>query len=144
MAGIAGMIEQLVIDGLLNDHLPLSVKGNTGQGILALFAFFVLLGLGFVGFGAHLWLVAHYSPEAAAVIMGGMSFGLAGLVFATAWLAFRYRQSRIKTLRRGIAKRIQDSMDSLDDEFGESIRKSPNISLLLASMAGFLLEDRIL
>lgn len=35
-------------------------------------------------------------------------------------------------------------MNSLDDEFGESIRENPKISLLLASMVGFLLEDRIL
>ncbi len=47
-------------------------------------------------------------------------------------------------LRHGIAKIIQDCMNSLDDEFGESIRENPKISLLLASMVGFLLEDRIL
>ncbi len=143
MATVLGALETLVMDGLLRDHLPLTMKSTVGQGILALAGGFIVLGFGCILYGAYLWLAVRYTPETAAMATGGLSIALALVVLGLALLALCYQQRRVTALRRSIAKRVQDGMDALDAELGDSIRANPKLALLLGALGGFALEKRL-
>ena len=144
MATLLNALETVVMDGLLRDHLPLTMRSTVGQGILALAGGFIVLGFGGILYGAYLWLLVHYTPQTAAMATGGLSLVLALVILGLAMLALCYQQRRVNALRRSISKRAQDGMAALDEELGDSIRANPKLALLLGALGGFALEKRLL
>lgn len=144
MTGIAEMIEQIVMDSLLNDKLPLTMRSNTGQGIIALSTFFVFLGTGFFIYGAYLWLGNYFSPGATAMLTGAISIAVSALILTAAYIALQIQKNKVSAFRRSLAQKMQDGLKVLDDEYSGIIRNNPKTSLLAAVISGFLLEERIL
>lgn len=144
MFGTSQLLETIITHSLSNQRKRFSASAIAGQSVIALSVFFAFLGMGFLIYATHLWLVNNYSPLAAAYYTGAISLGLAFLIGCIAFLGMKYRQTRIKKIRYEILDALRNATTQLDDEFGDSIRKNPKMAVLVASFMGFLFEDRIL
>lgn len=143
MAGMATVVEHIILDKILRSNAPLSAKGDFGQGAFVLSVFCMTLGFGFLIYGAHIWLAQTYAPDVAALATGGLSLALALVVGVGAYALRRWRRAGFTKKRGEIVKSLEDAVSSLDDQFGGPIRENPKTAVLLATIAGFVLEDRV-
>lgn len=143
MQGALRFIEQALMDKLFTAAAPVSSFEKGGKVLIVLSAFFALIGSGFVMYAGHLWLANHYSPEMTAAMTGLMSFAFAAFIAGLFYIALRYRQSRIAKIRMNAAAKIKSVLAALDDEWGDPIREYPKTALLVATVTGFILEERI-
>ncbi len=144
MTTVTRVIEHVLVDKLLNKQQAVSRKADLGQGVFALSIFFVCIGFGFLIYGVHTSLSQTYAPQTAAMMTSGVSFGFAILVGLLTYAAMMYRRSRIQKYKKEMVHRVESAVASLDDQFGDTIRDNPKMAVLLATAAGFFLEDRIL
>jgi len=144
MTTVTRVIEHLLVDKLLTKQPAASRKADIGQGVFALSIFFVCIGFGFLIYGVHMTLSQVYAPQTAALMTSVVSFGFAIVVGLLAYTAMMYRRSRIKKYKQEVVHKVENIVASLDDQFGGTIRENPKMAILLASAAGFFLEDRIL
>lgn len=143
MVGVSNVLSSVLIDKLLNATPSMARKNDLGQGILALSVFLLCAGFGFLIYGMHAWLALQYSPEAAALLTGGLSLSITAVLGLLTAAALIYRRSRIKKYQQEMKSTLSTALAALDDEFGGPIRENPKIAVLIASAAGFLLEDRL-
>ena len=144
MADVSRLLESIVAQNLFHQTKRVSATTFIGQSVIALSFFFILLGLGLFIYAAHLWFINHYSMPIAAYFTGLLSLVVALLFGSITFLAMKYRQARMKKIHHEILGKLKIFTDLLDEEFGESIRENPKMSVLIASLMGFLLEDKIL
>lgn len=144
MTTVTRVIEHVLVDKLLNKQPAMSRKAEIGQGVFALSIFFVCIGFGFLIYGVHMTLSQIYPPQTAAVMTSAVSFGFAIAIGLLAYAAMMYRRNRIKKYKQEMVQRVESAVASLDDQFGDTIRENPKMAVLLATAAGFFLEDRIL
>lgn len=143
MQGALRLIEHVLVDRLFTDRAPLTSFEKSGQVLCALSVFFALIGSGFLIYAAHLWLSGHYSPDTAAAMTGVLSFIFAAFVASIVYAAARYRQSRIKKIRKQVANTIKSTLSAMNDEWGDPIRENPKTAMLIGALAGFILEDQV-
>ncbi len=137
-------LERAIFDRLFDTEPSfLQNKRGNGQELQALSVIFLCLGLGFIIYGSHLWLVNKYTPEATAGITGILIIICALIIAISAYWISLYRQLKMKKMRRTLLEKFKSSLSSLDDELGGPIRENPKTAILLASLIGFALEERI-
>jgi hypothetical protein len=143
MAGVSSVLSSVFIDKLLSGTPPMARKNNLGQGVFILSVFLLCIGFGFLIYGMHAWLVLTYTTQAAALLTGGLSLGIAAVLGMLTLLALMYKRRRINKYRHEIKSTLSSAISVLDDEFGGPIRENPKLAVIIASAAGFLLEDRL-
>ncbi len=143
MAGVSSVLSSVLIDKLLNSAPSTARKIDIGQGVYILSVFLLCLGSGFLLYGTHGWLILNHTPEAAALMTGGISLGFVALLGVFTLLVLMARRSKIKKYRHEVASTLSSAISVLDYEFGGPIRENPKLAVLIASAAGFLLEDRL-
>lgn len=143
IASLATMLELAVVDKLIRGDIPLEGTPKPGPGFIALSSFLVCLGLGFFIYAAHLWMQPRYSPEMAALLTAALSLWLAVMVLAVAYIGMGYRRKRLKMLGNSIVKNIQDAFEAVDADLRDPVGEHPRTALLLASLAGFVVGEKI-
>ncbi|HEY8962854.1 MAG TPA: hypothetical protein VIN59_00170 [Alphaproteobacteria bacterium] len=108
------------------------------SGILA------IIGTGFLIVAMYYWLDANYSPDVAALIAAGAIFAVALLSAGIAGLIIIERRSRMQRMKEEVKKNLAAVFETIDDELGQPVRENPVASVLLASLAGFAVADRVI
>lgn len=143
MTGLLDLFERTITDSWLGSTTPLTQARVLGWGLMALAAGLAVFGLGFGLYGAYRSFELSYSPPQAIVATGLLSLALGLFILAILGLTAYIRQQQMARARVSLTKRLSLGMDTLEDEFGESIRANPKLSLLLSSVAGFIIEERV-
>ena len=143
MVGVSSVVERFVVDTLFNRTPPMMRRYDIGQGLFALSAIFILIGIGFLGYGTYLWLGARYASETAALAMGAIALLFSGGLVTLTLCGLAYRAQKVKAYRHNMVAEIETLFATLDEEFGDPIRTHPKKAVLAAAIAGFLLEERI-
>lgn len=145
MSAVAQIAEQFMIDQfVLSNNPPFSGKNKVGFGLFALSGFSFIFGLGFVGYGGHLYMAANYPPDIAALMTGGFAIVFAAAVACIGYLFLSYRKYKVSKIKADIAQTIAGAMDMFSDELGEPIKDNPKTSVLIASLAGFIAGEKLL
>ncbi|TVQ81924.1 MAG: hypothetical protein EA357_11405 [Micavibrio sp.] len=137
------LIEQELITKLLSGQTPLNTFKKGEQIFLALCIFFVAVGAVFLIYATYLWSSGHYSAEMAAALTGAFSLICALVVAIAIYGIIAYRRIRIMRMQRSLFEKVKVSLAAFEDEYGAPIREYPKISVLLTSVAGFILEKRL-
>jgi len=143
MAGLMALAERMVINSLLSDDFPSTKSNGIGQGIIALFSTFMLIGIGFMMYGAHIWFSKNFAPEIAAALTGVVSMLVAGLIAGITYAFVQYRIRKFRHMKRTVVQKLQAQLSSFDDEFGDIVRQNPKLAMMAATLGGFVLEDKI-
>lgn len=138
------LAEQLVIDRLLSDHAPLSHKSKLGLGFMALSVLLVVAGLGFLIFGAYIWLMANFPPETAAFLTGVTCLMTAVLLGLVAVAVLQYKRYRMRKFKKDIMETISSAMALLDEEIGEPIRDNPLSAVMISAVVGYLVSKNFI
>jgi uncharacterized membrane-anchored protein len=143
MSAALQLIQGLVIDQLFKAPAPQNGFEKAKTCLSVLSVCFMVAGLVFLIYAAHVWLSAHYSRDIAAAITGllcvAFSAVLAGIVFAI----LCYRKARIKAIQRHIPDTIKSLLSTLETELTSPIRENPKTAVIMASILGFLIENQL-
>lgn len=145
MSAVAQIAEQFLIDHVvLSNKPPISGKNKVGFGLFALSGLSFALGLGFVGYGTHLYIAANYPPDVAAFMTGGLSMIFAVVIACAGYFFLRYRKYKISKIKADISETITNAIDIFGDDSVEAIKNNPKTSVLVASVAGFIAGEKLL
>lgn len=144
MNNILSLAEQVVVDRVLSNNPPVSGKTKAGVSFMLISAFFVFIGLAFLMYAGFLWLLRNYSFEEAALGVGLGSLLLAGVIGLISYITLKYRQAKIKQAKQDLIETMEAAIELADHEFSEPIRNNPKTSILVASVAGYVVGERFL
>ncbi len=142
MSSAIRSIENILIDGVLNPQGGNKIK-NDNISILFLCGIFICLGFVFLIYGAYLYMLTLYSPQFTALMTGILSLAIALVIFGFVYLVTKYRYLKAQKTRLKILEGLQSTLSSLDDEVGEPIRNHPKLSVIIAAISGFILENKL-
>jgi energy-converting hydrogenase Eha subunit E len=142
MSSAIRSIENILIDGVLNPQGGNAVR-NDNISILFLCGIFICLGLVFLIYGAYLYMLTLYSPQVTAVMTGILSIAIALVMLGFVYLVTKYRSLKAQKTRLKILEGIKSTLSSLDDEVGDPIRNHPKLSVTIAALSGFILENKL-
>ena len=143
MTLLVNIAEQMVMRQLLGNNFPITGKSKVVLAALALAAFFALGAMGMALYAAGLWVWQTYPPHLAALIMAGCLFGCALLCLLCGWGIMAYRQAKIARMKKDFFKSVQEFLITIDDELKGPIEENPKASMLIASLCGFLISQKI-
>lgn len=145
MSAVTQIAEQFLIDQLvLSNKPPISGKNKVGFGLFMLSGFSFIFGLGFVGYGTHIYMAANYPPDVAALMTGGAAMAFACAIACIGYLFLRYRKYKIAQMKHDLTQTLTNVMDMFSDELAEPIKDNPKTSVLIASLAGFMVGEKLL
>ncbi len=136
-------IESLIKGHLLSARSQITTSPKISQGIFALALLFFLLGTGFILYGVYAGLSARYSIEMTPIIMGFI-LGIIGVIAAALAYAFNfYRRLYIRRMSSNLPQKLHEAFLQLDGEWGDIIRAHPKTAVFIASLLGFIAEERL-
>ena len=144
MSALLQTAEQMLVNRIISNAMPFTGRTKAGLGLAALTGLLVLTGFGFLVYAAFLWMNANYEPQVAAFYAGAGAFALAIITTLAAYLIMQYKQRRAEKARQELLQTIHLAMDVADEELSKPINENPKTTLLLASLAGYILADRFL
>ncbi|MGQ0527375.1 MAG: phage holin family protein [Alphaproteobacteria bacterium] len=144
MSSFVGILQGIALDKLLKTEPPFFSKVKIGLGLIALSGFFILCGLGFIVFAAHLWFRTQFTPE--------ISYALTGLIFIGfgligCWVTYalaQYHKRIFRKFKNDITETIESLFELLDEELKEPISENPKAAVLLASLGGYVAGKKLL
>lgn len=143
MSGALKVAEQLLMNLIISNDFPLSGKTKAGLGFGALSGLLVFTGFGFLIYAMHLWLTNNFAADVAAALTGCMAFGLAGLSGLIALGVMQYKKSKAEKMKQEIQHTIMQAIEVVNDEFGEPIKENPKTAITAATLAGFMMGNRL-
>lgn len=141
MAVVSEMLANIIADNLLAQRKRMNANIIVGRGIIALSFSFFILGSGFCIYASYLWFSTKYSYLLAVYYTGAISLFIAFLIGIIVLIGMIYRQRRIKKIHDDILGKVQEITNYFDNEFGASIRENPKLSVLIATVSGFFVQD---
>ncbi len=143
MSGARHLIERIMIDKLLCAPPPLSGLEKIKQFLAALSITFLIIGLVFLVYGAHMWLLLHYNEDMAAIITGLISLALSIVITSMLLGVIYYHKMLVSKMHQKLAEKIKSSLSMLEIELGDPVKENPKMAIIIASLLGFLGEDKI-
>jgi hypothetical protein len=135
-------IENFIIDSLLNtNNSKALITVNTGLFIFC--GILICIGLAFITYATYMSLLSQYSTPFAASITGVMCIAFALAAYCVFYALKKYQHKQIQKTRLKLIEKAKVFLASLDEELGEPIRNYPKISVVIAALTGFLLEEKI-
>lgn len=144
MNPLYSVAQQMLMDRFLSDKLPLSGESKLKSMMLAFSGLMALLAVGFILTAAYFWLNLNYPPPITYACMGALSLFIALISLSILYIAMSYKEHRIQKVKHDIIELAENTLDTLEEEFGEPIRDNPKLAVIISSAAGFLAGERFL
>jgi hypothetical protein len=144
MSYLLANAEQLLIDSIVKGNTPFTGRNKAGAGLMILSGLMLAAGLGFIIYASYLWLNAHYLPDMAAALTGALALFMAVLSALMAHAYSEYKRLRLRKIKAEATQTLQNAFDMLNAELEHPIRENPKTSVLIASLAGFMVGEKIL
>jgi len=141
---LLGMAERYFLQKLVSGDFPFTRTSRTASWLRLMSGILAIIGTGFLIVAMYYWLDANYSPDVAALIAAGAIFAVALLSAGIAGLIIIERRSRMQRMKEEVKKNLAAVFETIDDELGQPVRENPVASVLLASLAGFAVADRVI
>lgn len=141
MVIVSEMLANIIADSLLAQRKRMNANIIIGRGIIALSFSFFILGSGFCIYASYLWFSTKYSYFLAVYYTGAISLLIAFVIGVMVFMGMRYRQRRMKKIHDDVLGKVQEIANYFDNEFGASIRENPKLSVLIATVSGFFIQD---
>lgn len=143
MAYLARLTESLMAEKFLTAAAVSNGSAKAAQTLVAVAGIFGITGLAFFVYAAHLWLADHYQPDLAAAVTGGLSILLAAICSLIAYGFLQQRRLSMKALRNEIETLAAEILETADEYIGDPIKEHPKTAAAAASIAGYMLGNRM-
>lgn len=142
---ILPMIEQAAMHALVSKKAPFMRKSKLGLGFMALSGLFLVTAIVFGLIAAYGWLLTEYDQPIAAGFMALAVLGVSLLSGLTGYYTLRSNRKipATQSCQDQAADMMAMATDVIENEFGEIIEEYPKTAILLASLAGFAVSERI-
>jgi hypothetical protein len=144
MPKLLAIAETLLLDRVLSQGWPVSNKSKAGFALILLSALLGAVATGLLIVALHAWLGTQFTPDLAALITAGVVFALSIIAALTAAGIMHKRTLHMQSMKNDLKGNLQTILASFDDELGDHVRENPAMALALATVAGFILADRVL
>lgn len=144
MAGLMRIAEHVVIDRLVSNGPPLAGKSKIGMAVTAMSGLLFAVGLGFFIYAAYLWLGNLYAADVATLYTSLLTFALSALLMAGVYIAVQLRKQKMKKMKQEVADSIIHTLNEADNELARSVRENPKSAMMVSTLAGFLVGERLL
>ncbi len=144
MAHLALIAERLIADKVLQAYTTVAGNDKAGHGLVMAAGLFSAIGLGFILYAAHLWLGAHYRPDQAAALTGLVAMAIGLLIALSYMIILRYKRGVIKKIQHDISNSVHEAMESINELLSEPVHNHPKTSAVAASVAGFMVGEKLL
>jgi hypothetical protein len=140
MPSITTIIEELLVALIIDEKL---LRPRRNKVDLVLTTLSILLGsiaIVLLLIGLKRFLETIYSPTVAIFILAGLTLGVTIIITL---IAYRFRQppqTRLNTLRHSFGQNIHTLIKYICDETTDPIKKNPKMAILVAAIAGFLVD----
>lgn len=143
MSPVLSAIQIAVIERLINNKPP-STRGLKWVGALCIVSFtLMVLGVIFIIYAGHIWLLSSYSSEIAALVTGGLCFSLALLLLLGVYGYVEYKRRRIARLRSEVTQIVSSGISLVSEQIKSPVFSNPKTTLLVAACVGFFLARKL-
>lgn len=144
MSKLLPVAEQLLMLGALGGQMKPRQSDRTQQiifgfaGVLALVAFvYLIVALSY-------WLKQQYAPDVAALATAGVTLSFAILVAAAGYAVTVIRKNKVEAVTDELRDKVMQVIDAVSEEMEDPIRDHPKSSVAIATLAGYLVGNRLL
>ena len=140
MRGFEQIAAQLLTDSLLTRR-EFPVFDKTGIALSAFAGFLLLMGSVGLLVALHAWLLTQILPHEAALLTSAAAFLAAGLVMVASGIAAKRRKARkpLHAAGHSLMSLLEEATEGLEGPIAEN----PRLSVMLASLAGYVAGDRL-
>jgi hypothetical protein len=138
------LAEQLLMMGALNTQLPKARPDKTQQVIYGFAGVLALVAVIFMILAMSYWLKEQYSPDVAALGTAGITLTFSLLVAACGYTYSVLRKSKIHAVGDELKDKIMSALEAMSEEMEDPIRDHPKSSVALATLAGYVIGNRVL
>ena len=139
MSVFSSLLKEVVIDSVLVARLRRRARSKAiGFGLYALSCLLAGAGMIFMIFAGYLTLEQTVSPPMAALCAGGALLVLSVFIIISTRFLLKSRARQRGYRDEEIAALLQNLVSALEHELGKSVKESPGMALLAASLAGLL------
>ena len=144
MSRLLPVAEQLLMLGALGGQGPTRKQDRFNQIIFGTAALLGIVAIIYLIFALSYWLRAQYTPDVAALATGGVALAVALLIAAVGYTYNVIRKSKIEAVADEMKEKMIHALEAVSEEMEDPIRNYPKSSLALATLAGYLVGNRVL
>lgn len=144
MIGPAFLIERLVTDKIVQATSGVTGRPTASHAFVVAACAFAFVGVGFLIYAAHIWLMNHYAPDLAALLTGSIIMGIALCSLLISAGIVYFRKSVIKKIRHEAKDSIDEILEIVDSFLADPVRENPKAAALAMSLAGFVAGKKFL
>ncbi len=143
MSRLLPLAEQLLMMGALGSRMTPRPQDRLYQTIYALSGILAVIALICMAAAFSYWLRQQYAPDVAAMVAGLSMLALALLVAAAGYAVSVIRKNKIEAVTDEIKNKVLNALESVADEMEDPIRDHPKSSVAIATLAGYLIGNRL-
>lgn len=143
MSRLLPIAEQLLMMGALSSRAAPRPQDRLYQTIYAVSGVLAVIALICLAAAFSYWLRQQYTPDVAALVAGLGMLALALLVAAVGYAVSVIRKNKIEAVTDEIKNKVLHALESVADEMEDPIRDHPKSSVAIATLAGYLVGNRL-
>lgn len=143
MSRLLPIAEQILMMGALGSRVAPRPQDRLHQTVYAVAGVLAVVALVCMAAAFSYWLRQQYSPDVAAMVAGLGILALALLVAAAGYTISVIRKNRIEAITDEMKDKVLNALETIADEMEDPIRNHPKSSVAVATLAGYLIGNRL-
>ena len=120
-----------------------SEMGKVRLSFYAFSGLLVIASIIFIIYGSHLYFLSGFSKDVAFILTGAVCLFFGMIVISTLAAIYYYKLCKYKKLKSEITNFTSDALDILQEEVESPIVRNPKTAVLLASLVGYLIGEKL-
>lgn len=136
--------EHLLMMGVLGGQVQPRKVDRAQQIIFGFAGVLTLVALLYLIVAVSYWLRAQYTPDVAALATAGIILCFALLVTAAGYAYAVIRKSKIDAVADEMKNKVMHVLETMSEEMEDPIRNYPKSSVAIATLAGYMVGNRLI
>jgi hypothetical protein len=137
-------VAELLMLGALGGQENARKTDRVNQMLFGAAALLGVVAVIYLIFALSYWLRTQYTPDVAALATGGIALAIALLVAAIGYTYNVIRNSKIEAVTDEMKEKMLHALETVSEEMEDPVRNYPKSSIALATLAGYLVGNRVL
>lgn len=144
MSKLLPVAEQLLMLGALGGQMKPRKSDRTQQIIFGFAGVLALVSVVYLIVALSYWLKMQYSPDVAALATAGITLSFAILVAAAGYTITVIRKTKVEAVTDELRDKVMQVISAVSEEMEDPIRDHPKSSVALATLAGYVVGNRLM
>ncbi len=144
MSKLIPVAEQLLMLGALGGQMKPRQSDRAQQIIFGFAGVLTLVAVVYLIVALSYWLKMQYTPDIAALATAGITLSFAILVAAAGYTITVIRKTKVAAVTDELRDKVLQVISAVSEEMEDPIRDHPKSSVALATLAGYVVGNRLL